>query len=152
MLPNHRPKSRQASCCWRQLDQKKTPPRNGQRRGQPSSPRNLTTAPTMLPSPRARIVAIFVLFAASSTALAQSCYYPDGSIPKDFEYVPCTGESVSSCCIPKEGDVCLASGLCYYTTGSYPFRGACTDKSWGSSKCPLYCLNREQSPFPPAHL
>lgn len=106
----------------------------------------------MLSSPRARTVAVFVLFSASSTVLAQSCYYPDGSLPTDYVYVPCTGESVSSCCIPSEGDVCLASGLCYYQTGNYPFRGACTDKSWGSSKCPQYCLNREQSPFPPAHL
>ena len=107
----------------------------------------------MFSSPRARTVAAaaFVLLASSSTALAQSCYYPDGSLPTDYEFVPCTGDSVSSCCIPSEGDVCLASGVCYFKSGEYPFRGACTDKSWSSSKCPQYCMNREQSLIPPAH-
>lgn len=99
----------------------------------------------MVFSPRTRTAAV-VLLAASSTALAQSCYYPDGSLPTDYVYVPCTGDSVSSCCIPSEGDVCLASGACYYKSRNYPFRGACTDKSWSSSKCPKFCMNREQSP------
>lgn len=105
----------------------------------------------MVFSPRTPRTAAVVLLAASSTALAQSCYYPDGSLPTDYVYVPCTGDSVSSCCIPSEGDVCLASGACYYKSGNYPFRGACTDKSWSSSKCPKFCMSREQSPIPPAH-
>ena len=106
----------------------------------------------MLSSPRVRTVALVVLLAASSTVLAQSCYYPDGSLPTDYEYVPCTGDTVSSCCIPSEGDLCLASGACYYPKDGYPFRGACTDKTWSSSKCPQYCMDREQPPIPPAHL
>lgn len=152
MVPSPEPCFVWRSWCWRRLDQKKCAPRNGQRKGHSSRPRNLTTALTMFSSPQARTVAVVVLLAASSTAMAQSCYYPDGSLPTDYEYVPCTGDSVSSCCIPSEGDVCLASGACYYKSRNYPFRGACTDKSWTSSKCPQYCMNREQSPIPPAHL
>jgi hypothetical protein len=69
------------------------------------------------------------------------CYYPNGSNATDYTYVPCKGGSgVSSCCIPSEGDVCLSNGLCYYDHGSYPFRGACTDKSWKSPSCPTWCI------------
>ncbi|KAH0558911.1 hypothetical protein GP486_004460 [Trichoglossum hirsutum] len=69
------------------------------------------------------------------------CYYPNGLVALDYAYVPCQGTTFSSCCIPSEGDVCLSNGLCYYSKGQYPFRGACTDKTWTSDACPKYCIS-----------
>ena len=73
------------------------------------------------------------------------CYYPDGTIPTDYNYVPCTGSGFSSCCIPSEGDVCMSNGLCYYQSGQYLFRGACSDQTWKDNSCAKFC---NQSTFP----
>ncbi|KAH6664824.1 hypothetical protein B0J14DRAFT_237526 [Halenospora varia] len=81
-----------------------------------------------------------LLLLASSTSAYLQCFYPDGSEASDSIYVPCTAETYSSCCIPSEGDVCQPSGLCYWPSGSYLFRGACTDQTWTSSNCPKVCM------------
>jgi hypothetical protein len=76
------------------------------------------------------------------------CYYPDGSNATDYTYEPCkSGTGFSSCCIPGEGDLCLSDGLCYYSSGSYPFRGACTDPTFKSKECPQYCTGSMLSSF-----
>ncbi|KAI9684148.1 MAG: hypothetical protein M1829_003418 [Trizodia sp. TS-e1964] len=74
-------------------------------------------------------------------AQAQICYYPDGTVPTDYAYEPCSSDAISSCCIPSEGDVCLSNGLCQYGASStYYFRGACTDKNWTQGGgCVSYC-------------
>ena len=41
-----------------------------------------------------------------------SSYYPDGSFPSDYVYVPCSGDESTSCCIMSEGDQCLSNGTC----------------------------------------
>ncbi|KAI9856839.1 MAG: hypothetical protein M1824_005212 [Vezdaea acicularis] len=92
----------------------------------------------------ASALSLFSLLLSStlySTAQAQICYYPNGLVPTDYDYVPCTGDSTSSCCIPSEGDICLSNGLCQFGKDStYYFRGACTDKTWAKNGgCPSYC-------------
>ncbi|KAH7072883.1 hypothetical protein BKA63DRAFT_576868 [Paraphoma chrysanthemicola] len=72
-------------------------------------------------------------------------YYPDGSFPTDYVYVPCSGTEHTSCCIPSEGDQCLSNGLCYYPGGEYLFQGACTDKNWNSPGCFNHCTNKTNS-------
>src|SRR5438876_2185174 len=83
------------------------------------------------------------LFPLSTTA--QTCYYPDGSRARDYTYVPCVNGTHSTCCIPSEGDVCLSNNICFYTTGDYPFRGACTDSTWSSNACPQFCTGTNPS-------
>lgn len=73
-------------------------------------------------------------------AFAQ-CYYPDGSIPQDYVWEPCSGALYSSCCVPSEGDVCQENGLCYYPDVSNDggfgtlYRGTCTDRTWTDAAC-----------------
>ncbi|KAH8653050.1 hypothetical protein BGZ60DRAFT_419455 [Tricladium varicosporioides] len=86
-----------------------------------------------------------LLLLGSSTSAHIQCFYPDGSEANDSVYVPCTGETYSSCCIPLQGDVCQSNGLCYWPSGSYLFRGACTDQTWTSSNCPKVCVNEAKN-------
>ncbi|KAF2266350.1 hypothetical protein CC78DRAFT_531745 [Lojkania enalia] len=67
-----------------------------------------------------------------------SCYYPDGSFPDDYIYVPCSGDEFTSCCILGE-DQCLSNGLCYYSWSDSMYRSACTDQSWNSTNCFQHC-------------
>ena len=72
------------------------------------------------------------------------CYYPNGDVsPQD---VPCTSNSNSTCC--GIGYACLTNQICMDTSltpassGSTKYvRGSCTDKSFSSSACPLFCDN-----------
>lgn len=89
---------------------------------------------------------ILILFVCKSSEFVQ-CYYPDGSIPTDFSYVPCTSNPVSSCCIPLEGDVCQDNGLCYYPASRAIYRAACTDQTWKSSGCPQVCVTGKKLSF-----
>lgn len=74
-------------------------------------------------------------------ASAQTCYFPDGTVSAD---VPCgSGSGPTHCC--DSGSVCLDNGLCM-STEYQPFtlsRASCTDRTWTSSKCPIYCLQGE---------
>lgn len=63
------------------------------------------------------------------------CYYPDGSIPTDYLWEPCTGAKFSSCCVPSEGDICQPDGLCYYPLQGIAYRGACTDRTFNDPSC-----------------
>ena len=66
------------------------------------------------------------LLALSFRSVAStSCYYPDGSLATDYDYVPCGTSGDSACCIPNEGDKCLSNGLCLFTS-DYIYRGACS--------------------------
>lgn len=80
---------------------------------------------------------LVVLGMVLTTAMAQSCYSPDGSLSKD---VPCsTGSGESSCCGADE--YCMNNGLCF---GAGLFsRGTCTDKTWGSEACAGFCRTGE---------
>src|SRR5882757_7551280 len=78
-----------------------------------------------------------VLFQLDTSLAFTQCYYPDGSIPTDYFYEPCTGAEYSSCCVLSEGDICQDNGLCYYPGTGNVFRGACTDRTWNDSACPV---------------
>ena len=86
------------------------------------------------------LLSLFFLQTSYVSAFVQ-CYYPDGSIPTDFTYVPCTSGNMSACCIQSEGDVCQPNGLCYYPPKAHNFRGACTDQTWASDACPKICIS-----------
>ncbi|KAF6836625.1 hypothetical protein CMUS01_05329 [Colletotrichum musicola] len=91
----------------------------------------------------------FLLHSAPPTLAA--CYYPNGSIsPNDM---PCRDDTAESTCCGT-GYACLANGMCQATGKELPkegatelVRGACTDRSWRSSSCPLFCINPEMDNF-----
>jgi len=75
-----------------------------------------------------------------SSGRAQTCYYPNGQVPTDFDFTPCNGNAVSACCAMSE-DTCVSHELCFNNDENEYFRGACTDQSWKSASCPQYCLS-----------
>ncbi|KAH7379749.1 hypothetical protein BKA64DRAFT_234883 [Cadophora sp. MPI-SDFR-AT-0126] len=78
----------------------------------------------------------FVALSQVQNVLAfTQCYYPDGSIPTDYIWEPCTGAEFSSCCVPSEGDICQPNGLCYYPLTGLAYRGACTDRTFKDPSC-----------------
>ena len=83
------------------------------------------------------------LFVVSAVSI---CYYPDGSTaPQD---TPCKNDGGNSTCCG-QGYACLSNSICMSVPGltndpnsqSTYVRGSCTDKSWLSPSCPLFCLN-----------
>lgn len=74
------------------------------------------------------------------------CYYPNGDVsPQD---VPCTSDGNSTCC--GVGYACLSNKICMTTnltppsSGSTTYvRGSCTDSTFTSSACPLFCVDPE---------
>ena len=81
--------------------------------------------------------------AYSQTSETQSCYYPDGT--PDNTLTPCkTAQSVSACC--GTDAVCLTNGLCLRVAppmANRISRAGCTDETWKSNACPLYCTDGE---------
>lgn len=75
-----------------------------------------------------------------------TCYYPDKSIATGYELCNSTlagsGDAGSACCTA--GDICTTGGFCLNSL-YYPYRGACTDKSWNSNNCAGECLDGESS-------
>ena len=81
-----------------------------------------------------------------SPVLARDCFYPDGTIPTDSNYVPCGPQDGphSACCA--SGDGCSSTGYCFGSAG-YMYRGGCTDKNWTAPECARHCKNGEQGTF-----
>src|SRR4051794_14152448 len=96
----------------------------------------------MVSKKRATDLIFSLLFTCIFFTLNQAeCYYPDYLVAQDFDFVPCgASNTISACCVPSEGDVCLSNGLCDWT-GNYLYRGACTDPSWKSENCTTYCAS-----------
>ncbi len=72
------------------------------------------------------------------------CYYPDGS--QATNDTACTSSTNSTCC--GNGYACLSNNICMATSADAQkpdatlyVRGSCTDQSFTSSNCPLFCLN-----------
>ncbi|OHF04145.1 hypothetical protein CORC01_00484 [Colletotrichum orchidophilum] len=91
---------------------------------------------------------LFLLTVLLSGARVRAvCYYPDGSIaPNDTPCQDLTAES--TCC--GQGYACLSNSMCQATGKELSkdgatelVRGSCTDRSWRSSRCPLFCINPE---------
>ena len=88
-----------------------------------------------------------ILLIMSSQA---TCYYPDKSRATAYEVCNSTlagPDGVGSACC-SAGDVCTTGGFCL-NDAYYPYRGACTDRSWNSNSCASECLNGEWLLLPP---
>ena len=93
-------------------------------------------------APWKALLALFTVYLLTVPGTAL-CYYPDGSPSEDF---PCSSDVNSTCC--GQGYTCMSNSIC--KSNSYTFspgsdntqyiRGSCTDKSFTSSSCPLFCL------------
>ncbi|KXX77126.1 hypothetical protein MMYC01_205230 [Madurella mycetomatis] len=76
-----------------------------------------------------------------------ACYYPSGRIaPND---IPCRDDTPHATCCG-QGYACLSNGICQATgeelqapDASEFVRGACTDREWRSSSCPLFCIEED---------
>jgi hypothetical protein len=88
---------------------------------------------------------LLILFLVANIQLASAqCYYPDGSISTGD--TPCTSTGNSTCC--GSGYACLSNRICMATgdeaqkpDASLYVRGSCTDPTWKSASCPLFCIS-----------
>ncbi|KAH7050221.1 hypothetical protein B0J12DRAFT_89809 [Macrophomina phaseolina] len=125
----------------------------------PPAPRHLQTRTTSshLSPPRLTMLApsihalsslfsLLLLSALTQPTLAQStdtrpCYYPSGQQSTD---VPCNSTSDETYCCAA-GFICFSNKLCVpdpngSSAGAPDYnRGSCTDPTWTSSDCPLFC-------------
>ena len=88
-------------------------------------------------------VVLMVLFENNYDVLAQNgvvptCYFPNQAIARDV-HVCFLSSNNSACC--GIGHICLDNELCTPGDGQI-FRGACTDQTWNSPECSLYCLRK----------
>lgn len=94
-----------------------------------------------------RLLLLSTLFLVTT---AQQCYFPNGDKSND---TPCSTTDTFSCC--GKGSACLSNGLCMHTkhiggvepSGSWFGRGSCTDPTWGSDKCPKFCITKGTDPL-----
>ncbi|KXH63105.1 hypothetical protein CSAL01_11072 [Colletotrichum salicis] len=92
-------------------------------------------------------LSLLITLLLSVAQVRAACYYPDGSIaPNDTPCQDLTAES--TCC--GQGYACLSNAMCEATGKELSkdgatelVRGSCTDPSWRSSSCPLFCINPE---------
>lgn len=94
----------------------------------------------MLATMTRHITALFLYFLPICLA-ASKCYYPNGVEANDFPCDPDADESV--CCSGGLGTVCLSNKLCIGADGN-TLRGSCTDKSWASPECAMFCLGADK--------
>ena len=94
---------------------------------------------------RLHLITETVLFVQLVAVASAACYYPNGDIaPND---TPCQDDTDNAVCCG-QGYACLSNGICQATGEELqkPYatefvRGACTDKLFRSSKCPLFCID-----------
>lgn len=80
-----------------------------------------------------------------STASAQQCYWPDGSLAGP-EMKPCKNVPGTCCTNLDNNDLCFSNGYCYSLSFGAGYRGACTDRNWSvGSGCPQYCKTSKVS-------
>ncbi|AEO61046.1 hypothetical protein MYCTH_2310829 [Thermothelomyces thermophilus ATCC 42464] len=95
----------------------------------------------------ARVLVLFLAVCRLLPGTRAACYYPSGLLaPND---TPCRDDTPHATCCG-QGYACLSNGICQATgeelkkPGASEFvRGSCTDKTWRSSNCPLFCINEE---------
>ena len=102
------------------------------------------------------LITLFHVSLFPSAFGAHTCYFPDKTTA-DHDF-PCHPDrDISACCGP--GYACLADGVCQVTNASIDalnappqrqyLRGSCTDRTWSSTACPLFCIGKgcmESSP------
>ncbi|KAI9822055.1 MAG: hypothetical protein M1832_003227 [Thelocarpon impressellum] len=86
------------------------------------------------------LLSILVLGLSPDVLAADTCYWPSSSPANAF--VPCNVNPSDSgprpCC--GKGEVCLSNAACFSTAIGVIYRGACTDQTWQSNKCPRFFL------------
>jgi hypothetical protein len=98
---------------------------------------------------RAAITTIF--FATRFSLLAvqgQDCFFPDGTLTGadgGLPQAPCSTSSENSTCCDL-GWLCRSDNLCFNEGQQILQRSSCTDESWSSEKCPLFCVNAPSNP------
>jgi hypothetical protein len=80
----------------------------------------------------------FLLLVPNFTFAQKKCYYPELEATGDHPCDPDAEESV--CCGTGGGSMCLTNKACV-RPGHDMARGSCTDKTWGSEACPLFCTS-----------
>ncbi|RFU34851.1 hypothetical protein B7463_g1480, partial [Scytalidium lignicola] len=81
---------------------------------------------------------IFMIFAVSLTAFAQTCYWPNGDEAPNSLLCPSREDKAySACCFAD--DYCLSNGLCFDPSSLTMYRGSCTDAKFESQSCGQYC-------------
>lgn len=94
---------------------------------------------------------LIVILVLISTSVAEKvCYHPNGKVAE--QTVPCYKTAGESFCCPF-GHVCLSTKLCVNTLDlptsiGRVIRGSCTDRSWKSKECPMFCNADCKSPGP----
>jgi hypothetical protein len=86
--------------------------------------------------------ALFFLFAIP--VLSSTCYYPNGD--PSLNDVPCNSTATDStrcrstyACL--SNNICMSTDLTPASSGGTTYvRGSCTDQSWKSDVCPLFCI------------
>jgi hypothetical protein len=94
---------------------------------------------------------LFIFFSFTLFSFTYAiCYFPDGITVANND-VPCQDTDESVCCGP--GYACLSNKICQWTkavVGDKPptpyFRGSCTDPTFRSENCPLFCLGSGETP------
>lgn len=100
------------------------------------------------------IMLLFILGLLATSAMAQTCYNPDGTA-NGADYQPCNSGKVSMCCATNRANrtdlnICRSDGLCLESgTSTYPgkniiWREGCTDPTWKDPACLQLCV---QGPF-----
>ena len=108
---------------------------------------SVTTMRELLFASPGQALLLFLTFVGRTSALSQdaACYSPNGVIAGGN--YPCfLDQEQSACC--GSGTICEASGLCKVEGSvgvSDLIRGTCTDSTWASSECPLYCTGQQFS-------
>ncbi|KAK8127274.1 hypothetical protein PG984_008382 [Apiospora sp. TS-2023a] len=91
-------------------------------------------------SKRLLMVGVLLRLCMLSLVKGQVCYFPDGTVAADHK--PCS-QAGGACCYSANDahrDACYSNGLCQSLWFGRIYRGACTDKAWGSS-CPSVCTD-----------
>ena len=96
---------------------------------------------------RSRLLSVAWSLTSVPRALGtQSCWFPNGAPAQKSS--PCNSTQTESACCTK-GAICLSNGVCQWNQdlvnaddriGSM-WRGSCTDRSWQSPDCPLFCYS-----------
>ena len=97
----------------------------------------------LVPQSRYYVLIVALTIGLYADAVRSNCYYPDKSLASTD--TPCSSDTNSTCC--GKGYACLSNKLCmatgaesYEDDNSLYVRGSCTDKSWTSVNCPLFCI------------
>ena len=83
-------------------------------------------------------ILLLIHFLWIASAIAQTCYNPNGTPAVDA--FPCDPTGTSKhCCM--NNSTCLSNGLCFFEKDSGLNTGFCTDQFWDDESCFQSCLD-----------